>query len=219
MAKYKICPSCHEKNAPSSLSCINCDMDLSTVKITDDELEAQLVVQAESAAVGHGQTQTVMVKICDCGAINPAQARKCQECGEDLSDVVATPRAVSQATSSPASDPQAQEIECHYILSSVTDGYLFQVPCSGILIGREQGMRECLVAKQYVSRVHAKLTVENGDLYIENLSMTNFTYVNNIRIPQGKVKLNVNDEIGLGGIAVNGVRQPEAAYFIVGVSV
>lgn len=219
MAKYKICPSCHEKNAPSSLSCINCDMDLSTVKITDDELEAQLATQVESAAEENGQMQTVMVKICDCGAINPAQARKCQECGEDLSDVVATPRAVSQSTPSPAPEPQAQEIECHYILSSVTDGYLFRVPCSGTLIGREQGMSEWLAAKQYVSRVHAKLTVENGDLYIENLSTTNFTYVNNIRIPQGKVKLSVNDEVGLGGIVVNGVRQPEAAYFIVGVSV
>lgn len=219
MAKYKICPSCHKKNAPSSLSCINCDMDLSTVKITDDELEAQLAAQAESDIEANAQTQTVMVKICDCGAINPSQARKCQECGEDLSDVVATPRAVSQSAPRTASDPQAQIIECHYILSSITDGYLFRVPCSGTLIGREQGMSEWLAAKQYVSRVHAKLTVENGDLYIENLSATNFTYVNNIRIPQGKVKLNVNDEVGLGGIAVNGVRQPEAAYFIVGVSV
>ena len=37
-----------------------------------------------------------------------------------------------------------------------------------IIIGREHGMRECLIGKQYVSRIHAKLTVENGTAYIEN---------------------------------------------------
>ena len=77
-------------------------------------------------------------------------------------------------------------------------------------------MRECLLDKQYVSRIHAKITVENGAAFIENLSNTNYTYVNNIRIPSGRTQLNVGDEVALGGIVVNGARQKEAAYFIVG---
>lgn len=77
-------------------------------------------------------------------------------------------------------------------------------------------MRECLIGKQYVSRIHAKLTVENGLAFIENLSNTNYTYVNNIRIPSGRTRLNVGDEVALGGISVNGSRQKEAAYFVVG---
>ena len=34
-------------------------------------------------------------------------------------------------------------------------------------------MRDALRGKTYVSRVHAKLTVADGKLYIENLSTTN----------------------------------------------
>lgn len=205
MAKYKVCPACSEKNAPSSLSCSKCDMDLSTVKITDSEAEERAAIWEPSKE--QSSSEPALVKVCDCGAVNPAQARKCTACGEDLSDVIATPQSVPE------------EVKCQYILSSVSDDSLFRVPCGDIIIGREHGMRECLATKQFVSRVHARLSVENGDLYIENLSTTNFTYVNNIRIPQGKVKLNINDEIGLGGISVNGVRQKEAAYFVVGLSV
>ena len=213
MAKYKICPACREKNDPSSLSCANCDMDLSTVKITDDEQEAQAAAATADNESNHSSEEPVLVKVCDCGAINPIQARKCQECGEDLSDVVPVPMCTD-----PDKTQRPQQPERHYILSSVLDGFVFPIPCGELLIGREQGMRECLSSKQFVSRVHARLSVENGDLFIENLSTTNFTYVNNIRIPQGKVKLNVNDEIGLGGISLNGVRQPGAAYFVVSLS-
>ena len=33
---------------------------------------------------------TVLMKVCDCGEQNPPQARKCQACGEDISDIIAT---------------------------------------------------------------------------------------------------------------------------------
>ena len=76
-------------------------------------------------------------------------------------------------------------------------------------------MREILADKPYVSRIHAKLTVADGRLYIENLSHTNYTYVNNERIPAGRMELKPSDEIGLGGLAIDGRRQEQAAYFLV----
>ena len=103
-------------------------------------------------------------------------------------------------------------------VSYTVDGsFVYQVPCGSIVIGREHGMRECLSEKSFVSRVHAKLTVEDGILFIENLSSTNYTYVNNRRIGHGKVQLHEGDEIGLGGICINGNRQDEAAYLVVGI--
>ena len=66
-----------------------------------------------------------------------------------------------------------------------------------------------------MSRIHAKLTVAGDKLYIENLSHTNYTYVNNERIPAGRTELKPSDEIGLGGLAIDGRRQEQAAYFLV----
>ena len=50
-------------------------------------------------------------------------------------------------------------------------------------------------------------------IYIENLSNTNFTFVNNQKIAE-KTELHVDDEIGLGGNETNGSRQSGAAYLI-----
>lgn len=214
--KYKLCPACQTKNAPSSLFCENCDLDLSTVRLSDESAEVP-GPEERAARSEEGSNEPVLVRICDCGAVNPAQARKCQECGEDLSDVAPTP-ASGMVEGQEPDERWADAPEVRYCLSSIPDGTLFQVPCGTVLLGREHTLRELLGSKRYVSRIHAKLTAENGELFIENLSTTNFTYVNNIRIPQGRVKLKLNDEIGLGGIALNGSRQTEAAYFLVGLA-
>lgn len=70
------------------------------------------------------------------------------------------------------------------------------------------------ILRPYASRAHAKLTIENGVFYIENLSETNFTYVNNTKIT-AKTELKTGDELGLGGTNINGKCQSEAAYFLV----
>lgn len=67
-------------------------------------------------------------------------------------------------------------------------------------------MSDYLSSKSYVSRAHAKLMLLENELYIENLSNTNFTYVNNNKITQ-RTKIQDGDEIGLGGINLNGNRQ------------
>ena len=109
-----------------------------------------------------------------------------------------------------------QIVQYHYVLQQVDTGALFQVPQGVTIIGRENTMRELLSNKPFVSRIHAKLILEDEKLYIENLSTTNYTFVNNTKIPQGRVELKKGDEIGLGGNSVQGDRQKEAAYFMVG---
>lgn len=206
MAKYKKCPNCGMENEPSSIECVGCGVDLSAVPLFDTEaVVAEPVAEDASEQENH---DVELVKVCpSCSEANPPQARKCLKCGEDISDIT------------PAQDTNTDaEERLTYMLSSVFGDYHFRVPCSGTIIGREHGMRDCLSEKRFVSRTHARLFVEDGELYVENLSSTNYTYINNKRIAEGKNRLQVGDEVGLGGIVVNGSRQDGAAYFIVGLA-
>ncbi|MCD7892063.1 MAG: FHA domain-containing protein [Erysipelotrichaceae bacterium] len=198
MGKYKICPNCHNKNEPGMIECIYCETDLTGVKITDDETEKMMQDDKEESS----NSKIKLVRVCDCGAINPSNARKCFSCHEDISDITPTP------------EIQEEKKETEYILSSLDDQYVYKMTNGEVIIGRENVMSEYLSAKSYVSRIHAKLIIEDGHLFIENLSSTNFTYVNNEKISE-KTKLKENDEIGLGGIKRNGNYQGEAAYFLV----
>lgn len=195
MGKYKVCPFCGRRNLPRMLECTQCETDLSNVGVTDENTEPE-IVDTEPAEV-----RIPMVRVCDCGAHNPVQARKCRRCGEDLSDVVPEPEA------------SGEKEELHYVFASIDGDYAYEVQEGRRSIGREQEMRTYLSDKPYVSRCHADIYVEAGALYIENRSRTNYTYVNNQKIPDTPYELHDGDEIGLGGNMQNGVRQEEAAYF------
>lgn len=197
MLKYKICPSCNTKNEPTLLECLNCEADLTRVKITDEETEKML---EENVAV-QPQERIKLVRVCECGTHNPSNARKCSSCNEDISDIIPI--------------PERDEDNCRktFVLSSLDGQYAYKITGDEITVGRENVMSDYLSAKSYVSRSHAKIVVENEELYIENLSGTNFTYINNRKIT-GKAKLENGDEIGLGGTNLNGECQSEAAYFI-----
>lgn len=197
MEKYKICPSCHEKNEPTLLECIYCEADLTGVKITDKESERM----QENNSIAEQQTAE-LVRLCECGAKNPPNARKCSLCGEDISDITPTP------------DTAEKPAETTFVLSSTDGQYAYKLISDEIIIGRENVMSEYLSVKSYVSRSHARLSIINGELFIENMSNTNFTYVNNQKIT-GKTQLKDGDEIGLGGTSVNGKSQSMAAYFLV----
>lgn len=200
MSKYKLCPACHEQNDPRSVECAFCGTDLMGVPIIDSET----ISSPEEHVPESAPAENAYIRICYCGEINPSQARKCKRCGEDISDIVPSLR--------------EEPVNAHYQLATLDGSFVYQVPCGSMIIGREHGMRECLEDKSFVSRIHAKLTCEDGLLFVENLSSTNYTYINNTRIGHGKIQLHEGDEIGLGGICINGDRQPEAAYLIVGIA-
>lgn len=197
MEKYKICPSCHEKNEPTLLECIYCEADLTRVKITDEESERM----QENNSISEQQTAE-LVRLCECGAKNPPNARKCSSCGEDISDITPTP------------DTAEKPAETTFVLSSTDGQYAYKMTSDEIIIGRENVMSDYLSVKIYVSRSHARLSIINGELFIENMSNTNFTYVNNQKITE-KTRLNDGDEVGLGGTNINGMSQSMAAYFLV----
>lgn len=163
MQKYKICPSCHSKNEPTLLECFNCEADLTRVKITDEETEKMLEENAEAAPCQ--SEKPAMVRVCECGERNPSNARKCKACGEDISDITPTPDGVQE---------NAPVNTRTFVLSSLDGKYAYKVAGGETVIGRENAMGDYLATKSYVSRAHAKITLENTSLYIENLSGTNY---------------------------------------------
>lgn len=202
LAKFKVCPACGEHNPPALLECKKCEIDLTGIKVVDEAILTTANSSTKDAtASSNGRS---LVKICDCGTANPPQARKCSVCGEDISDVRATEGQFSPQTMMKA------------MLRSLDDSFIFLIEKPITIIGREAEMRQYLEAKTYVSRKHAKLTNANGEIYIENISSTNQTFVNNILIPDDSPTLLKNgDEIGLGGKLINGERQNQAAYFVI----
>ena len=200
MEKYKICPSCKTKNSPALFECMNCEADLTNVKITDEKTAKMI---AENVDAQTEATPKKMVRICECGTKNIPNARKCSFCNEDISDII------------PTSDNEDEKTETISVVLSSLDGqFAYKVTANDVTIGRENTMSDYLSVKSYVSRSHARVTKVNDELFIENLSNTNFTYVNNKKITE-KTKLQDGDEIGLGGINLNDECQEQAAYFLV----
>ncbi len=191
MNKFKVCPDCGFHNAPSRIECAECEADLTRVAVSDENTERLDLTPAARSG---------MVRICDCGAKNPAAARKCASCGEDISDII------------PSED--TEQAARHFTLASVDGEYAAELAEAETVVGRERFMAEYLSGKPFVSRVHAKLTVDGGRLFITNLSSTNRTYLNNSLVTETR-ELRDGDEIGLGGCEINGGRQSGAAYFTV----
>ena len=196
MEKYKICPACQTKNPPTLFECANCETDLTAVKITDESQEKAVAMEVFQQQ----QPLVKAVKVCECGAKNPANARKCHACNEDISDLLPT-----------AGETPQQKV---FALSSIDGQVVYKVEDNEVIVGRENQLSQYLASKCYVSRAHARLIRAGDYLYVENLSNTNFTYVNNQKIT-AKTKLADGDELGLGGTSLNGNRQQQAAYFLV----
>jgi len=201
MEKYKICPVCHTHNSPTVLECVECGNDLMGIRVVDDSYTEQ---KAESDTTETAKEQNnLLVRICECGQENELSARKCVSCGEDISDITPSQR-------------RSQGKDDNYYISSIDGESTLSFICpSEHIIGRECELSEYLQEKYFVSRKHAVFTVTSEGCFIQNLSKSNGTYVNNEKIDDGVAyKLCVGDEIGLGGFINQNGRQDAAAYFL-----
>ena len=199
LTKYKVCPECGKHNSPNLLECRYCEADLTSVKMVDSAAEE---VASNSSGVS-ALAETEFVRICECGVHNAPQARKCKVCGEDISDII------------PIQVEKEAKKTFSYELKSYDGVFSVTIDKPLVVIGRESELRDYLQAKVYVSRQHAKLTVVADKVFVENLSQTNKTFLNNEEIPDGTpTAIQNGDEIGLGGKVVDGSRQDKAAYFV-----
>ncbi|MGN1119850.1 MAG: FHA domain-containing protein [Oscillospiraceae bacterium] len=195
MTKYKICPNCNCHNEPNIPECVQCEADITSVPVVDEE-----TVKHKTETY----SQKRMVRICDeCGAVNPPAARICS-CGEDISDIIPIEQ----------QEESTKQGQAHFTLATIDGNYAYDLTEPETTVGKENTMSEYLSGKPYVSRVHAKLTIQDGGLFVIDLGSTNHTYVNNEQVIE-RQELHDGDELALGGRVVNNSRQDGAAYFMV----
>lgn len=201
LSKYKICPECGKHNSPSILECRYCEADLTSVKVVDSSSE-EITVKDQTGKTSEN-VETELVRICECGAHNAPQARKCKNCGEEIFDII------------PVQVEKEPKKAFSYELKSPDGSFFATINKPIVVIGRESELKDYLQTKTFVSRQHARLTVVADKVFVENLSRTNKTFLNNKEIPDGIPTVIQNgDEIGLGGKVIDGNRQDQAAYFI-----
>jgi hypothetical protein len=75
-------------------------------------------------------------------------------------------------------------------------GKSYPIGEKGLVIGREPSQCEIVISDENVSRVHAWVTVEKGEVVIIDRGSTNGTFVNNNKVE--KAKLNSGDVVHLG---------------------
>ena len=69
-------------------------------------------------------------------------------------------------------------------------------PC---LIGRESESCDIVISEPAVSRKHARILLENGEVFLEDVSEHNGTYLNDMKLPPlGKAVVHLGDTISLG---------------------
>lgn len=74
--------------------------------------------------------------------------------------------------------------------------FLERLPC---LVGKDKSLTDHVIEDPTVSRMHAKFSVEEETVWMQDLNSTNGTYHNGMRLkPHEKVALETEDEIGFG---------------------
>ena len=78
-------------------------------------------------------------------------------------------------------------------MKSLDDKITFKIDRDNITVGREHELKDYLAAKIFVSRRHCKFTLENGELFVEDLNSANGTYLNNQKIFQKSQRCSVRN--------------------------
>ena len=170
---------------------------------------------APAPAAAPGGTQ-----VCpSCGATNPAGEAFCSNCGSMLGAPpvadTSTPAPAVSAAPSPAPAPEPAVASAPAALNArlIVEADNQEFDLSGkdnILIGREDAVSNIFPDVDLtpnggeeggVSRMPARIFVENGQYMLEDENSTNFTFLNRQKLaPKTPTPLHDNDEIKLGRV-------------------
>ncbi|WP_069805927.1 FHA domain-containing protein [Thermogemmatispora onikobensis] len=171
-----------------------------------------------------GAAQPGMQTCPSCGAQNPQGEAFCSNCGVSLLGApaavsapgvapaapVATP-APAPASPAPTPAPAAAGSSLQARLIVEADNQEFDISGKdNILIGREDAVSNIFPdidltphggEEGGVSRMHARIFIQNGQYMIEDENSTNYTFLNRQRLaPKTPTPLHDNDEIKLGRV-------------------
>ena len=151
----------------------------------------------------------------NCGQLSPAGEQFCSNCGTMLGAAAAPSPDVSAAPPAPAAPvaqaPMASAPALTARLIVEADNQEFDLSGKDIvMIGREDNVSNIFPDVDLtphggeeggVSRMHARIFVENGQYMLEDENSTNFTFLNRQKLaPKTPTQLHDNDEIRLGRV-------------------
>ncbi len=88
-------------------------------------------------------------------------------------------------------------------LYSQTGQLLLLLDRQTVILGKKKEEADCVIEDISVSRMHARITRDKSELYLEDLNSTNGTFKNGLRLqPYEKRRLEKEDEIRLGKITL-----------------
>lgn len=213
----RICAACGFSNPAGNLFCGNCGTPLNLLQPAPAEPGGPRR-EAAAAAAQPEQPPRAQIKVCpNCGYPNPPGETACQVCSYRLPG---EPTAAGASVSTPLSSP-LQTVAGAGGAALITVGRLratasntsFAIPARAeVLIGRRDPDKGILPeidlwqqgpASSSVSRKHARLVVQGGHVYVEDLKSTNATYLNRQRLQPGvRYPLHDGDELQVGGVAM-----------------
>jgi len=194
------CPNCEAESPPGAIFCDNCGYDLRNAPLNAPQPLSPTIVSAEAGGLACN----------NCGHLNPREAIYCENCGTKIPQ---QPDAVTHIPRQEPSPPARKEIVGRLVIQSTNANLPFPAGKSQITLGREDpvsGIFPDIDLTPYgaqeagVGRQHAKMTIQNQAMYIEDLNSVNGTLVNKKRIQPGQpVMLKNGDEIRLGLLIIN----------------
>ncbi len=220
------CSQGHE-NPDGSAFCDECGEPLNSAAPV--ATAAPVLTTTDSSVVNGTDTSAAAgTQVCpSCGAVNPAGEAFCSNCGVSLlgGTAASAPAApVVDVTSAPVAqdDAQAPAVDSSSVATAApaalqarliveADNQEFDLSGKNdITIGREDAVSNIYPDVDLtphggedggVSRLHARIFVENGQYLLEDENSTNFTFLNRQRLTaKTPTPLNDNDEIRLGRV-------------------
>jgi predicted amidophosphoribosyltransferase len=190
-----ICPSCGAENLPNSAFCSNCGLSME-LPVPAEELEETEIVEYEEPkeelpAVVEGAEEVIEAEI------------------EEIEEEEVEAPAAAPIDETDAPPPTGQP---RFVVRDTGAEIPLPAGEGDFIIGREDPVSNVFPAidlnphegENYgVSRRHAKLTVEAGMAFIEDLDSTNFTFVNRKKlVPNTPTALSNGDEVRLGKLVM-----------------
>lgn len=182
-----------------------------------DECGEPLTASAPVATAAPDATAGGTVVCPQCGTVSPAGEAFCSNCGSMLSGTAAPADSTSPgvsaapAASAPAAPVATAAPPLTARLLVEADNQEFDLSGKdNVMIGREDAVSNIFPdidltphggEEGGVSRMHARIFVENGQYMVEDENSTNFTFLNRQKLaPKTPTALHDNDEIKLGRI-------------------
>ncbi len=206
--------SLHHENPDGSAFCDECGEPLAGAAPVATAVDATV---PPAPAPASAPAPTAGEQVCpSCGTVNPAGEAFCSNCGVSLlgtpaaSAMPAAPPPVAvapDASAAPAAAPAG--LTARLIVEA--DNQEFDLSGKdNIVIGREDAVSNIFPDVDLtphggeeggVSRLHARIFVENGQYMLEDENSTNFTFLNRQRLAsKTPTPLHDNDEIKLGRV-------------------